>query len=179
MKKGIELSINFLVTIVIALTIFGFGVKFIYNLASEATELESLTTSELDKRIGDLLCESTDKICIGKDKKIIRKGDFDIFGIKLINIRDVTNFKITIKRPNPSGYTPSNNPIFGDELKWNPESRTERLEREEERELGLGISIPKTAISGTYIFDVNVSYDAGLGNFESYGGLHKLYVEVP
>lgn len=170
MKKGIELSINFLVTIVIALTIFGFGVRFIYTLASEATELESLTTSELDKRIGDLLCESTDKVCIGKDKKVIRKGDFDVFGIKIINIQDVTDFEIIISRPDIPGYTPNNNPIFGDELKWNPKSRTERLEREEENEFGLGISVPKTAISGTYIFDVRV---------EPYGTLHKLYVEVP
>jgi len=170
MKKGIELSINFLVTIIIALTIFGFGVKFIYNLASEATELESLTTSELDKRIGDLLCESTDKVCIGIDKKVIQKGNFDVFGIKIINIQDVTDFEITVDRPDIPGYTLNNNPITEDELIWNPKSRTERLEREEERELGLGISVPKNAQSGTYIFDVRV---------EPYGTLHKLYVEVP
>ena len=93
-KKGIELSVNFLVTIIIALVIFGFGVKFVYNLASGASEMESLTTDDLDERIGDLLCESADKVCIGVNRKVIPRGEFDVFGIKVINVVEKIDFKV-------------------------------------------------------------------------------------
>ncbi|MBU90563.1 hypothetical protein CMO94_03385, partial [Candidatus Woesearchaeota archaeon] len=96
-KKGIELSVNFLVTIIIALVIFGFGVKFVYNLASGASEMESLTTDDLDERIGDLLCESADKVCIGVNRKVIPRGEFDVFGIKVINVIETAKFRVVIE----------------------------------------------------------------------------------
>ena len=95
MKKGIQLTLNFLVTVIIALAIFGLGIKFISNLAGDATELESLTTEQLDKRIENLVC-GTDKVCIGTNKKIIQKGNFDVFGIKIINILETQEFNINI-----------------------------------------------------------------------------------
>ncbi|MAE43054.1 hypothetical protein CMO93_04735 [Candidatus Woesearchaeota archaeon] len=170
MKKGIELSLNFLVTIIIALTIFGFGIRFISNLASQATELEGLTIEQLDKRIGELLCESTERVCIGVDKRIIPRGKFDIFGIRIINIQNTKDFDIIIERPDIPGYTKKNEEILSDELDWKPKTRTIRLERNEEKEIGIGVRVPKDARSGTYIFDVRVP---------QYSSLHKIYVEVP
>lgn len=169
MKKGIELSMNFLVTIIIALTIFMFGVRFIYTLASEAVELESLTTDQLDIRIGELLCESTDRVCIGIDKKIIRKGKFDVFGIKIINIQDSKTFDITIT---PTGFTKDNEPVSTVGLdkitvKYNPDVF---IDRNEEKSIGVGVEVAKDARQGTYILDVSV---------QPYDTLHKIYVEVP
>src|SRR3989338_437711 len=109
MKKGIELSLNFLVTIIIAITIFMFGVKFIYTLTSEATNLESMTTDELDRKIGELLCDSTERVCIGIDKKTIQKGKLDVFGIKITNINSGANFEISIK---PTGHVKGNGPVL-------------------------------------------------------------------
>jgi hypothetical protein len=171
-KRGIELSINFIVTIIIALALFIFGLRFIYNLASEAKELESLTTSELDKKIGSLLCESTDRVCIGIDKKVIPRGEFGVFGMKIINILEDQDFDILISRANPQGYTHNNDPISNTNpsLDFKPESRTVRLNRNDEKEIGIGIGVPRDAVSGTYIFDIRV---------EPYDSLHKLYVEVP
>ncbi|MBN4049178.1 hypothetical protein JYT91_01025 [archaeon AH-315-M20] len=175
MKKGIELSLNFIVTIIIALTIFVFGVRFIYNFASEATELEDLTTAELDNRIGELLCESTDRVCIGIDKKTIPRGKFGVFGVKIINIQQTQIFEIIVGRPDPGGYTQDNTLITGDGLDWKPkEPRELTIERNEEKEVGFGISVPRDAKPGIYIFDIKVqSSDA------SYDTLHKIYVEVP
>ncbi|MBL7056325.1 hypothetical protein ISS07_05410 [Candidatus Woesearchaeota archaeon] len=169
-KRGIELSVNFLVTVIISLTIFMFGVKFIYNIASEATELEGLTTDQLDQRIGELLCESTDRICIGIDRKTIPKGKFDIFGIKIVNIQDSQEFEVQITRPDIPGYTKNNNPILEDEIDWKPRNRAVMLDRNQEKEVGIGIEVPKTTKSGTYIFDVRVV---------PYDELHKFYVDVP
>jgi len=177
MKKGIELSLNFLVTIIIALVIFGFGVRFIYNLASEATELESMTTDELDKKIGQLLCDSTDRVCIGIDKKTIQKGKFDVFGIKVININPGSDFEVQIT---PTGHVKDNGPIVQVEpgsIKLNYRQAF-FIDRNEEESLGVGVGVFKDAESGTYILDVNVEQVTSTGAVP-YAGLHKLYVEVP
>tara|TARA_Y100000310_G_scaffold191612_1_gene191556 strand:+ start:1190 stop:1708 length:519 start_codon:yes stop_codon:yes gene_type:complete len=172
MKKGIELSLSFLVTVIIAITIFMFGIKFIYDLTSQATELEGLTTEELDKRIGELLCESTQRVCIGLNKKEIRRGKLDVFGIKIINIDSEKNFEIST---NVVGYTLNNNPISTDpdvlnkiDLKYRT---TVFLGRNAEETIGLGVEVMKDAKAGTYILDVIITpYD---------DVLNKIYIEVP
>jgi hypothetical protein len=169
MKKGIELSLNFIVVIVIALTLFMFGVRFIYNLASEATDLQTLTLTDLDNKIGQLLCDSSDRVCIGQDREAVKRGNFVVFGIKITNIQDRQDFLVTVERPTPGGYTKNNQGIYGDKLTWKPLERTINIGRNEEKELGIGIEVPKDAQAGTYIFDVRV---------EPYGTLHKLYIEA-
>lgn len=169
MKKGIELSLNFLVTIIITLVIFTLGIKFIHNLASEATELESLTTDQLDKRTGQMLCESTDRVCIGISKKMIPKGKFDVFGIRIINILDGQDFGIVIEKPSPSGYTKNNDPIETNNINLKYRSNV-FIERNDEESIGIGIEVPKDAVSGTYIFNVRV---------QPYDEIYKIYVEVP
>lgn len=168
-KKGIELSINFLVTIIIAITIFMFGMKFIYNLAGEATEIEGLTTEQLDMRIGELLCESTERVCIGIDKKKILRGKFAVFGVKILNIQEGSNFEININPAIPAGYTRNNDPIptSGIKMKYRDSFF---IKRNGEEDVGIGVEVPKDTPAGTYIFNVIVL---------PYNSLHKLYVEVP
>ena len=72
-KKGIELSLNFIVILIISIILFGFGVRFISRLTSEATNLQELTINELDEKIGNLVCEGSERICIGIDRKTIKR----------------------------------------------------------------------------------------------------------
>ncbi|MBI2657726.1 hypothetical protein HYX08_03450 [Candidatus Woesearchaeota archaeon] len=174
-KKAIELSLNFIVILIISIIIFGFGVQFIKKLAAQATELQEITTSELDERIGNLVCESSDRVCAGIDRKTIRRTKFDVFGLKIINILDSQNFDIGVSRPSPSGYTKNKQPIQEDGLIWNPKARSVFIEKNEEKNLGIGIQVPATAVSGTYIFDVKIQSADG----KPYSATQKLYVDVP
>lgn len=169
MKKGIELSLNFMVTLIITFAIFVLGIKFIHSLAGEATELESLTTGQLDKRIGQLICESTERVCLGIAKKAIPKGSFDVFGIKVINILDGRDFIISVEKPVPSGYKKSNEPIETNGIKL--KHRTSAfIGKNGEESIGIGVEVPKDAVSGTYIFNVKAL---------PYEEIYKIYVEVP
>mgnify|MGYP001220981604 CR=1 FL=1 len=180
-KKGIQLTLNFLVTIIIAVVVFSFGVRFVYNLVSEVSELETLTTDNLDKRIEDILCESADKVCIGVNKKVIPIGEFGVFGIKVINVVDQTEFQIEINPGdgiNKQGASVPNNKI---KFKYNTEAF--ELKKNEERNLGLGFEVPKDDVmSGTYIFNVEVKY-ASRGrsgdHYDTNNPIYKIYVEVP
>ena len=170
MKKGIELSLNFLVTVIIALVILALGIKFISNIVTETAELESLTTNQLDKRIENLLCDSTDRICVGINKKTIQKGKFDVFGIKIINILDTQEFNINIKVTklikDDREITDSEN--LG---KINLKHRENFIiEKNDEENIGIGVEVAKDAVSGIYILDIKIL---------QYDEIYKIYVEVP
>ncbi len=169
-KKGMELSLTFMVAIIIAVVIFILGIRFVYNLASQSNDVKDSASGNLDKKFAEILCNSNDRVCIGIERKLIAKGNSDVFSLKIINIYDNTDFNITVTRPSPSGYTKSNKNITKDILEWEPKFRTIMVERNEEKEIGIGISVPKDAGQGTYIFDVKV---------EPYNTLNKIYVEVP
>ena len=174
-KKAIELSLNFIIILILSIIIFGFGVRFISRLSSQATELQEITTSELDERIGNLVCEGSDRVCVGIDRKTIKRTKFDIFGLKIINILESQPFDIIVSRPTPSGYTKTKQAIQSDGMEWNPKSRSVFIEKNEEKNLGMGIQVPATIVSGTYIFDVRIQTADG----KSYSNVQKLYVDVP
>ena len=179
-KKGIELSMNFIVILIISIIIFGFGVRFIYTLSSKATELQGLTLGELDDRIGNLICEGSDRVCVGQDKKTIQRGKFDVFGLKIINILDnEKEFSIEIK-PTSSlflGFQKDKSQIPPDKpLTVIPQLRPATIEKNEERNFGIGVQVPSDAVAGTYIFNINVTI--GLTGAE-YVKVQKLYVDVP
>lgn len=169
MKKGIELSLNFLVTIIIVITIFTFGVKFISNITKEANELESLTTEQLDKRIENLVCD-TDRVCIGINRKTIQKGEFDVFGIRIINILETQEFNIISRVTKLI----KNNEEIIDPNNLNKINLKHRknfiIEEDKEENLGMGVEVAKDAVSGTYIIDVEIP---------QYDEVYKIYVEVP
>jgi len=174
-KKAIELSLNFIVIIIISIILFGFGISFISRLSSQATELQELTISELDERIGNLICEGSDRVCVGIDRKTITRKKFDVFGIKIINILDSQNFDVIISRPTPPGYKKNKQEITSDSLKWSPRTRSIFIEKNEEKVIGVGIGVPPDAVPGTYIFDVKILSQNG----QAYSALQKLYVDVP
>lgn len=173
-KKAIELSLNFIVILIISLIIFGFGIRFISKLSSQATELQDLTIKDLDETIGNLVCESSERVCVGIDRKTIKRSSFGIFGLKIVNILDTQPFDIIVTRPSPSGYTKNNAAIPNDNLVWNPKSRSVVIEKNEEKNLGIGIQVPSDAEPGTYIFNVEIKTAGG----KPYSQIQKLYVDV-
>ena len=188
-KAAVELSINFLVIIIIALVVFGFGIRFLYKITTEAAGLQKMSFEQLDSKIGSLLCQSSEKVCIGIDKKIIKRGDFDIFGMKVINILDEQEFNIAVSEG--PAYDKEKNSI-DNILKVLPQTRSVFLKRNEEKNLGVGIEVPPNSISGTYIFDVAVCYEGGESVLNDYDrcespnpdypdlySYNKIYVEVP
>ena len=186
-KKAIELSISFLVVLIISIVIFGFGIRFMYSLFSSANDIRDITMEDLDKKIGDVICEGSDRVCIGIDRKKIPKGGFDVFGVKIINILDAQDFDITIL-PSPSvGYTKDKRPIqltaSFKGLVINPSSRKIYIDKNDERSIGVGVQVPKNAPSGTYIVDIaiktQVITQAGTPDWQLYLPVQKLYVDVP
>ena len=174
-KNSMELSLNFLVIIIISITIFGFGIYFISNLAQQAEDLRKLTLSQIDEQISGLACKGSDRICIIAEKKKIQRGNVGIFGIKILNILESKDFQIIARASSPLGYKKDNSPITSPALIINPpQGRMESIQKNEDKTIGIGVQVPENApIGGTYIIDVEIRNGGNL-----YVPLQKLYVEV-
>lgn len=181
-KKGIELSLNFLVILIISLVIFGFGIYFIRQLSSQATDLADITMNELDQRIGDLICEGSSRVCIGIERQVIQKDKIGVFGVKILNLEDAQQFEVTVQPSNPIGYDSDNRPIQKtgsfNGLSIVPSlytaGRAVTIDKNEDETIGIGIQVPKQAPPGTYIFNVDIK--DGSGN--TYSKTQKIYVDV-
>ena len=198
-KAAIELSMNFLVMMIIAITIFAFGVQFVYRISSQAIELKDLTADELDARVDDLLCSSSSKVCIGKDTQTVQRGEFKAYGIKVLNVENEQDFTIKVTQPT----TPITNPEIGFKkdgtaitlsqaagrnIDFAPQDRSiADISRNGEQLVGIGVTVPKNAVSGTYILNVQVFKQGGTDvscgtppvGYSCYVSMQKLYVNVP
>ena len=173
-KKGIELSMNFIVILIISIVIFGFGVMFITRLTGEATDITKLSMDELDQRVSELICEGADRVCIGIDRKTIKRDEDIFFSMKIINVLDPQKFQITVSRPTPSGLTKNKQEIITDNLIWNPKSRDLFIDKNSEKTIGVGIQVPGRTAPGVYIFNIEIKQEDGT----SYSNMQKIYVDV-
>jgi hypothetical protein len=185
-KKGIELSVNFLVTIILAITILVFGITFIGNLLGGAEDISKMTAEDLDSRIDELLCPGDERVCFGMRTKTLRIDELGIFGIRVLNVLgEDAQFSVTVTIPASGGYIPKGGTVTAipsPPLSIVPPAgtpRTELIRNNEEASIGIGIKPPKSpqaAKPGRYIFDVVVSCDKC--GTELYGK-NRLYVDVP
>jgi len=160
--------------------VFAFGVGFIYRLASEAEDITAITLNQLDKKIENLICEGFDRVCIGKERQAIKKKDFGVFGIKILNILDEEQFEIEVRIPDPLtgllGYDKNNLPINNPpnpvlEVKYREDLL---IPKNQEKNIGIGVQVPSGAVEGTYILDVIIRTAGG----QDYVNVQKLYIEV-
>lgn len=183
-KKAIELSLNFIVILIITLVVFGFGVKFISDLSSKATEIQDVSMSELDNKIGELICEGSERVCLGIERKTITRTNIDTFGLKIINIFEDQHFEVKVLPSDPLGYTKNKQPIQPTDTFHglliipstyaNP-GRDVLLKKNEEKSIGIAVEVPANAEPGTYIFNIEIKTADG----KPYSAIQKLYVDVP
>lgn len=184
-KKAMELSLNFIVILIISIIIFGFGVKFISDLSSQAVEITDMTISELDERIEDIICEGSERVCVGIDRKIIKRKESSVFGVKILNIIEPAPpekgqyFDVIVTPPpppKPIGFkkdqTPIENPPSPNLIIY-PAERSVYIGANEVRSIGIGIQVPAKAVSGTYILNVEIITDDEIYSKQ------KLLVDVP
>ena len=96
-KKGIELSINFIVMLIIALVVFGMGLmlfkKFFVSAEGIKEDLDDQTRKELQAK----MMSSPEQVVIYPTSLTIKKGRGDVIGVGVLNIGGDTTFTITPK----------------------------------------------------------------------------------
>lgn len=91
MKKAQQLSINFLVKFILAVTLFGLGSVLIWNIFFSSTDTLEIVDEEFDKRIFALNCKPLETVCVGGTVVEIESGENLLFTVKVFNNHNNAN----------------------------------------------------------------------------------------
>lgn len=197
-KKGVlNLALTFIVIMIIAIVVFSFSVYMIKKFFRHATIIRMGYDERTEQEIERLLDDGS-RIAIPFDKKTIENGKFETFGIgvlNILNIGPINYFNVSVvfnkafDKRNVQICDKSNTASCGHPDKWLETvyssgkvgygvSIAKRIKNNEQEKFLLMVE-PKDAPSGTYIFDLNVTYLNDTTNWLMYDTLHKLYVDIP
>jgi hypothetical protein len=181
-KKAIELSVNFLVIIIISIAMLGMAVLFFNRLMAGANSIQTSYDQQTEQELEALLI-SGKKVAIPFTRKEVSPGSSVVFGLGILSLGD-TKYTIKVvcsKYINEEGTT-SDCPI--DLPATYPEERT--LKNNEPAKIPIAIAIPKNTNVGTYVYNVCVCKcdgccadcppDAISELYDDYA--HKLYLRV-
>lgn len=171
MKRGIELSINMLVTIILGVIILSSGIYLTQRITSEAQAMGEDVPRQLEDRLFNVLLGPNDRIAVLENVRDGEQGDEVIFPIGLQNLYEYeqTEFQPTLQtRPvvAPTGFpncVAANHP---DCPKLRLLDTTYQLNRFEKVSFLAVVDIPDGAPGGEYTFDVtvhSVRYNDGAG----------------
>lgn len=182
-KKGaIQLSVNFVVTLILAIVVLLLGVSFVKYFFIEA----SVTSENLDRQTIDQLenlMAAGKQVAIPFSAKTIRSGSVGVFALGILNnLGETKTFQIDVSFS--KAYDNDNEEIIpsSDPDEWVvPKTRQESIGNNKDRKFPIAIKAPKETLKGTYIFNVQVSYLEGPDNVpygESSSGIYKIYADI-
>ncbi len=178
-KKGIELSVNFFVIVVLSVVILGFGLKLLYDVIAKT---EPLFPQECtDQRIDVMLASSRVAVC--PSAATIARGKSGSFLIGILNTDVPAQFLVSISAA--GAVDRNDNLIISAPL--NDFKFTYKkdyiIPQNTDKKLAVIAAVPKSAPKGTYIIDVLVcsgtSKPASCALDNSYDAVQKVYVNVP
>ena len=180
MKGTIQLSMNFLVTIIIALALLALGIILLRQFVDVTVDTQNELNQRTQERIAELL-DQGQQIVIPFSSQTLKRGESYLFGVGVLNIEEESSFKLATAL---SGAFHSNDVEFlpAELAEHNPSSwvRFDReqftLKKNEQQSRTVFVQIPKNAPSGTYIFNVVVYRNS---DNSIYDAVRKIIIIVP
>ena len=190
MKKGFQLSMNFIVIIILSIIILFFGILFGRNIITEGLEMNDKIGEQTRVEIERML-ESNARVAIPLSKQVIKRGNFGKFGLGILNIDENNpDFRVNVELDKgvteegidippediPAEFTDSQHLVYRSLMNI-PVNKKDYT--------AIAIAVPKTVLSGTYIFNVYVCSgnpvpgicDRDSELYDSH--IKKIYVEIP
>jgi len=171
-KASMELSVNFLVVMIICIVLLGIGIKLITTFVGGAEKMrkdvDSVQKAELIKAMNDGAL-----VAVYPIKLTVNRGSNADFSLGIANElgRNESFSLYVLKVSSNSGIPPT--PLYV--------TKAIPINNNEQYFTPIRIPVPKEASHGTYIFNVYVCHSLARcinGSDDSYGDLQKLYVNV-
>ena len=153
-KKGMELSIDFLVMLILSITMFGLSIVLLTKIFITTNEISEKAQDEMDKLAEALACKTSDQICIGENRKEIEREDYDIFSLKILNINEYNTYFYVNMSQSETCSDRSNIKILT--LYINENNKWIMLDPNKSKAIGLGVEVSPDASSGICTFDIGV-----------------------
>ncbi|MBN1544399.1 hypothetical protein JW898_02965 [Candidatus Woesearchaeota archaeon] len=181
-KKGIELSINFIVMLILAVAVFAGGLMFAAKFFGQAEQIRGSLDAQTEKQIEKLL-DSGSPVVIPLSTKEIFRNKFDTFGVGVL-AKNNGVYEMIVQYS--EAYKADKSPISANANDWLQVPLTKQtLKKNEKGKFLIGVSVPKTAEKGTYLFNVRVDYKGDLSAeppipaLEPYDNPLQFIVKVP
>ena len=176
-KKGVELSINFLVVVIISLVVLGFGLKFAYDLLNYAEKEKQQQYDKIDKELENLICEGADKVCVGTYRKKVGSSKSVFFGVKVWNILGSDQTFSMDVQPSGTCLIRKDKTTLDDcagryKITEVGQAFKFTISKQSMQKRVFIIDMSEATEPGTYIFNLQVKNGA-----DNYGPMQKLYVE--
>ena len=179
-KKALQLSINFIVILIMAIVIFGFGITFVGKFFAGAAQLKADLDMDTQKRIQSLL-DTGEQIAIPVNTKTLEVGQSSTFGMGILNILGEEKY-FTIEISCTTALDSKGQPIDASQYCEKPKEKEwvfqdnfqEQVKNNEQKVVSLLFQVPKGTVAGKYIFTIKVLYDAN----KVYDVPRKIYINV-
>jgi hypothetical protein len=186
-KATIELSLTFIIGIVLGVIMFSFGLIFAYKIFTGAGTMIDNVPSGFEIAEKDCI-NRQQKVCVPETSKTIKSSQQGNFGYIINNnYGEEKSFKINVKFAKGILEDGSDSPIQ-DTNKWTlPDFRVRKIENGKHVTGGIPIQVPSGTKSGLYVFNINVCFDGtdsspkcSTGGFASlYAPTQQITIEVP
>ena len=93
-KRGIQLSVTFLVIIIITMTVFSMSLYLIRQFFLATQEVEKQITADIQREVERRLAESGERVAIPLNKRTIKPGTSHAFGLGILNTGETSPFYI-------------------------------------------------------------------------------------
>jgi hypothetical protein len=182
-KRGIELTVNFFVIMIISLVILGMGIYLVSLFFTTTEEVKTNLDIQTERHIQRILIGG-ERVAIPINEKEIRRGKGDIFGLGILNILGETkNFTINIE---DGPFITTTNEISNPSVNIiHLPSQTKEILNNEQKIFGIPVRVPRKAQIGTYILNVYVCNCSATtcnqcsSTEEAYdNSVHKIYIKV-
>lgn len=165
-KKGsMELSVSFIVKLILALVVFGFGLMIIRNIMSTAGSGE--LTREIDQQMESqiqMLMDTGDRIVVFPEEHTLSIGDVGTFALGILNVLDLPDPPVDFKIDIQCHSFVSVDGTYSEDCDY-AESWTfddfppMTIANNDEDSTGIAMRPGDDAEFGTYVFNVKVDYD--------------------
>ena len=178
-KKAIQLSVNFLVILIIALSVFGMGIRLTFQLMTKAEEIRADVDESTQREIEEALTTG-EIVSIPINHKKTKVGKSIVFGLGIFNSDNTQEFTVDMNFEKAFSNNREDISDMVDEDEWILTNfGPYEINKNENKVLGLPVKAPRKSggvrtISGTYIFKVIVNKEDG----SRYGNVQKVYVEI-
>ncbi|MFH1505433.1 MAG: hypothetical protein ABIE94_00375 [archaeon] len=179
-KKGVQIAVNFLVILIVAIVLFVLGLTLFYTVFRESADFEKTLSDRTRSRIESVLAQGK-LIAIPDVQKEIERDNTNSFSIGVSNEFPTSQyFALEVKPDKAVDYDGNQITPFGT---WVVQSNNfGEIQKDQYNARLILITVPKDAKKGTYIFNVYVCEGACTGDPPSNlytGTFNKIYVLVP
>ncbi|MFH1682533.1 MAG: hypothetical protein ABIA37_01930 [Candidatus Woesearchaeota archaeon] len=179
-KKGsIGLSVNMLVVIILSLFIFGGGMALLFKLVGGAEEQKAKLDAQTQIQLERLLVDEGKKVALPRHTVTLYKGENYAFGLGILNIEESTygssfTVQVELSQAFDEQQQEITSTVKASTAQWLLYVSDYMIKENQHQSVPIGVSVPKDAAVGTYIFDARV-YD---GNSAQYDNTKKFTVVV-